>query len=189
MNNNQPLFILVTGLIILSLLAIFFSSDQVFKFPDWQILQETSQVSGDIKSGIVARVVDGDTIELENKITIRYLNIDTPETKKPNTPVMCYGPEASKANKELVEKKTVWLRSDKEDQDRYKRKLRFIFLNEQDTNDVNKSVNATLVRSGLARVSIYKPNNTFEKDFYKLETEAKETKRGIWSACKQPFVN
>lgn len=47
----------------------------------------------------VLRVVDGDTVDIRDdvrgRLRIRVLGIDTPETKKPGTPVECWGPEAT----------------------------------------------------------------------------------------------
>lgn len=47
----------------------------------------------------ITRVVDGDTIVVRfadgQEETIRLLDVDTPETVKPNAPVECFGPEAS----------------------------------------------------------------------------------------------
>ena len=46
----------------------------------------------------LVRVVDGDTIQVEvdgQRENVRLIGIDTPETKRPNTPVECFGPEAS----------------------------------------------------------------------------------------------
>src|SRR3990170_7157966 len=60
----------------------------------------------------VIRVIDGDTIEvlLEGEAhRVRYVGIDTPETVDPRRPVGCYGREASRRNRELVEGKTVAL--------------------------------------------------------------------------------
>jgi micrococcal nuclease len=141
----------------------------------------------ELDSGTVRDVVDGDTIKLDDGRTIRYLNMDTPETKKPNTKVQCFGPEASKLNKELVAGKLVWLKADKEDQDRYQRHLRFVFLNENDTDDVSKSVNAQMVKLGFARSMIIRPNNTFASQFVSLESQAKADKLGLWSVCPKPF--
>ncbi len=190
--NLPPLylFILVTALVI-----IFFA----FPKTQTQVAEilgvKVGYVSGNAKlentNGIetakVTRVVDGDTIKLDNGDTVRYLNIDTPETKKPGTPVQCYGTEAYEANKSLVEGKQIWLVGDKENQDRYDRLLRFVFINQEDIVDLNKSVNASLVRSGLARTSIYKPNDTYEDLFRRLERQAIDSKIGIWSACENPF--
>ena len=48
--------------------------------------------------GVVARVVDGDTIELESGERIRYLMVDTPETFGGEE---CYGAEAKQFNTDL----------------------------------------------------------------------------------------
>ncbi len=51
------------------------------------------------------KVVDGDTIKVKyngNVDTVRYLLVDTPESKKPDSCVQPYGEDASKRNKELV---------------------------------------------------------------------------------------
>ena len=50
-------------------------------------------------------VVDGDTIDVNiggHRERVRLIGIDTPETKKPNTPVQCYGPEATRYTKSLL---------------------------------------------------------------------------------------
>lgn len=136
----------------------------------------------------VKSVVDGDTIHLTDGRTIRYLNMDTPETKKINTPIRCYGPEASKYNKQQVDGKEIWILPDKNDKDRYSRYLRFIFLTEADTSNIENSVNAKMVKLGYARTSIYKPNNTYERDFWAFQKIAETQKLGVWGSCPKPFV-
>ena len=71
----------------------------------------------------VQRVIDGDTIELENGETVRYIGIDTPETKHPEKGIEYYGQEAYLANKNLVEGKTVRLEFDVKERDKYGRLL------------------------------------------------------------------
>ena len=135
----------------------------------------------------VAEVIDGDTIRLENGDRVRYLNIDTPETRRPGTPIQCYGPEASKFNKNLVEGKIIYMTADVNPADRYDRLLRFIFLGLDDVDDINKSVNARLVREGYAKASIYRPNTTYQDVFRALELEARANNIGIWKNCPKPF--
>ena len=56
-------------------------------------------------SARVERVVDGDTIRVRldgRSETVRYIGVDTPETKKPGTPVQCFGKQASRENERLV---------------------------------------------------------------------------------------
>ena len=49
--------------------------------------------SGTFEEVLVVRVIDWDTVELENGERVRYLGIDTPETVHPDKPVDCFGPE------------------------------------------------------------------------------------------------
>jgi len=70
--------------------------------------QEATQAEAEIKEEelfLVTRVIDGDTIEIEGGDKVRYIGIDTPETKHPNKPVGCYGKEAEAKNKDLIEGK------------------------------------------------------------------------------------
>ena len=153
---------------------------------NYETISERNMPDG-VEVAKVVEVVDGDTVELENGDRVRYLNVDTPETKKPGTSVKCYGPEASEFNKKSVEGKTVYLTADKSPTDRYDRLLRFVFTSLKDTNDVTKSVNAKLVQQGYAKVVVYRPNTTFEDDFRKIEKEAIEKNIGVWKNCPKPF--
>ncbi len=170
-----------------SLLAGFLGLENDWSLESDVLGIDNSEKTDKVEYATVKRVVDGDTVVLDNGKTVRYLNIDTPETKKPGTPVKCYGPEASSMNKSLVEGKEVVLVADKELTDKYKRDLRFIFLKGEDFSNVENSVNAILVKTGYARTSIYKPNNTYEENFYSFEREAKNKNLGIWNACSKPF--
>src|SRR5688572_26023127 len=65
--------------------------------------EEAPQVQGGQREkATVRKVVDGDTIQLSDGRTVRYIGIDTPETVDPRRGVQCYGREASNKNKELV---------------------------------------------------------------------------------------
>ncbi len=75
------------------------------------------------ETAMVSRVIDGDTIELQNGLHVRYLGIDTPETVHPDKPVQPFGPEATTRNKELVEGKQVYLQKGSRDIDEYGRLL------------------------------------------------------------------
>jgi len=76
----------------------------------------------------VIKVVDGDTIKLEDGRAVRYIGIDTPETVHPSKPVQCYGKEASDKNRELVEGKEIELEKDVSEVDKYGRLLRYIWI-------------------------------------------------------------
>ncbi|OIS59926.1 endonuclease [Bacillus subtilis] len=125
------------------------------------------------------KAVDGDTIKVTyngNVDTVRYLLVDTPETKKPNSCVQPYGEDASKRNKELVNSGKLQLEFDKGDRrDKYGRLLAYVYVD-------GKSVQETLLKEGLARVAyVYEPNTKYIDLFKKDEQEAKSEKLSIWS--------
>ena len=55
------------------------------------------------QTAVVTRVIDGDTIVIESGQKVRYIGIDTPETKHPTKALQCFGQEAYLQNKQLVE--------------------------------------------------------------------------------------
>jgi micrococcal nuclease len=122
----------------------------------------------------VSKVIDGDTIELTNGEKIRYIGINTPETKHPYKPIEPFGEEATVFNKQLVEGKTVRIETDVQAKDKYGRTLAYVWV---DTTFVN----AELVKQGYAQVSTYPPNVKYQELFLKLQTEAREAGRGLWS--------
>ena len=124
----------------------------------------------------VTRVVDGDTIEIEGGEKIRYIGIDTPETVDPRKPVQCFGIEASKKNKELVEGKTVRLEKDITDRDKYSRLLRYVWIDDL-------FVNLELIKQGFATSYTYPPDIKYQEEFLAAEKEARVNKLGLWEAC------
>jgi len=127
----------------------------------------------------VTRVVDGDTIEAQigdQLEDVRYIGVDTPETVKPDTPVQCFGPQASSFNHRMVEGRQVRLVFGVERRDVYGRLLAYIYLGRH-------FVNAALVRRGLARSLTIPPNDRFAPLFRGLELRAARAGRGLWGAC------
>lgn len=191
--KTQYIWTLISLVGLLAIITLVFSVESSgANFANMLGLNNQFQASSKIsKTGLekvkVKSVVDGDTIHLTDGRTIRYLNMDTPETKKVNTPVKCFGPEASKYNKDKVDGKEIWILPDKDDRDRYDRYLRFIFLNESETDNIENSLNAQMVKQGYGRTSIYKPNTTYEKQFWAYQKTATDQKLGVWGVCPRPF--
>ena len=113
----------------------------------------------DYETGIVERVIDGDTIVLANGEHVRLLGINTPERGE------LFYDEAKEFLEELVLNKTIKLKFGKERYDKYKRILAYIFLNE-------KSINLKLVEEGFG--NFYFPSG---KDIHYDEFKAS------WSEC------
>ncbi len=126
----------------------------------------------------VVRVIDGDTIQVcgmfGDRVTVRYVGVDTPEIHHPMIGVERAGKEASEANRKLVDGKTVRLEFDVQEQDRYGRLLAYVYLEE------GTFVNAWLVENGYAVVMTIPPNVKHQELFLKLQREAREAKRGLW---------
>lgn len=76
---------------------------------------------------LVARVVDGDTVELGNGESVRVVGIDTPERGE------CGYAEATAHMERLVLGKRVRLGMSDEDRDRYDRLLRYVNIGRTDT--------------------------------------------------------
>jgi endonuclease YncB( thermonuclease family) len=124
----------------------------------------------------VTRVVDGDTIRVlidGVEYRLRYIGIDTPETKHPTLGVEPFGPEASQTNIELVEGKTVWLEKDVSETDRFGRLLRYVYVDDL-------MVNEELLRRGLARVATFPPDVKYADRFLELQRAAQEAGLGMW---------
>ncbi|MFC1919691.1 thermonuclease family protein [Chloroflexota bacterium] len=116
---------------------------------------------------IVAFVIDGDTIELEDGRRIRYLGIDTPESDE------SYYSEATEKNIELVEGKLVRLQQGNRDMDEYGRFLRYVYAD-------GVFVNAELVAQGYAKAYIFDPNERYAQILVQLEQYAKLRHMGLW---------
>ena len=120
-----------------------------------------------MEQALVTRVIDGDTIELEDGHHVRYLGINTPEVEE------FYAVEATARNRELVEGKIVELQSGKRDQDEYGRLLRYVYVD-------GVFVNAELVAQGYARACIFDPDERYSQVLVQLEQYAKLRNIGVW---------
>jgi endonuclease YncB( thermonuclease family) len=126
--------------------------------------------------------IDGDTIavNMNGSIeTVRMIGVDTPETHKPNTPVQCYGPQATDFTKTLIGQSSVRLQADPLDtnRDRYGRLLRYVYLPD------GRLVETELINNGYGFAYTQFP---FQKsaEFMANEEAAKGAKKGLWAACQ-----
>lgn len=130
----------------------------------------------------VTRVSDGDTIDVDMNgytETIRFIGVDTPETKRPNSPVQCYGPEASAYTKALIGNNSVRLEADPEDtnRDRYGRLLRYVYLPDGtllETKIISEGYGFAYTQFPFAK----------KESFIASEAAAKQAGKGLWTACQ-----
>lgn len=124
----------------------------------------------------VTRVVDGDTIVLEDGQKVRLIGVDTPETVDPRKPVQYFGKEASAFTKSELEGKRVRLEYDWERTDKYGRTLAFVYQED------GSLFNAKLISSGYAHAYTKYPfKQEFMDLFRQLERDARENGRGLWA--------
>ena len=129
----------------------------------------------DLEKVHVERVIDGDTFETTGGEDIRFIGVDTPETKHPEKGVEYYGKEASKYTTNQLEGKTVYLEYDTEKRDKYQRILAYVFLPD------GTFFNAKLLHDGYANLLTIPPNVKYVNLFKELVKEAREIERGLWA--------
>jgi micrococcal nuclease len=136
----------------------------------------------------VRRVVDGDTIEIAyqgRKERLRFIGVNTPETKHPTKGVQPYGPEASDYTKKALTGRQVWLEFDVGLRDQYGRLLAYIWVEKpegriDDAQIRGKMFNASLLLDGYAQQVTFPPNVRYVDFFSVYQTEARNASRGLW---------
>jgi len=129
--------------------------------------------------GTLIHVVDGDTLNVDLGGTverIRLIGIDTPETVKPNSPVECFGREASAQAKQLLNGQAVSIEADpsQDTRDRYGRLLAYIWLAD------GTLANFELVAGGYAYEYTYDQPYTYQQQFKQAQQDAQAAQRGHW---------
>ncbi|RME84908.1 MAG: nuclease, partial [Zetaproteobacteria bacterium] len=128
----------------------------------------------DVRWGIVARVIDGDTFVLRSGEKVRLLGIDAPELAHGTTPEEPLARKARARLRRLVEGRRVRLAFDAVRTDGYGRLLAQVYLAD------GRWVNGILVREGLALVYTFEPNHRWVGKLLALERAARRERRGIW---------
>lgn len=121
--------------------------------------------------------VDGDTakMRINGKVeTVRFLLVDTPETKHPKLGEQPKGAQAAAFTKKMLEEADrITLQYDVEKRDKYNRVLAYVFA-----DGVN--VQEELLKKGLARVGYVYESRRHLKAFKEAEKLARERGFGIW---------
>ncbi len=124
----------------------------------------------------VSKIVDGDTITMNNGEKVRLIQIDTPELASKE----CYGIQAKSALAKLLSQPgEITLQADPtlDNVDRYGRSLRYVFIG-------NTNLNLKLIQIGAAAPYFYKSEKgIYAAEFFKAAQNAQKLKLGLWGAC------
>jgi micrococcal nuclease len=115
----------------------------------------------------VARVIDGDTIELSNGDRVRLLGIDAPERGEQ------FYDAATDRLKELVENEAVGLEKDTSHKDEFDRLLRYVFVDDL-------FVNMQMIEDGYAYAYVVSPDERYLEEFVAAENRARNNAVNIW---------
>ena len=140
----------------------------------------------DARGARVIAVVDGDTIKVRlangGRETVRLVGIDTPESRKPNTPVECGAKQAGAALSRLVSRRDVTLVRDpsQDARDRYGRTLAYVDVGSRDAGE-------EMVRSGWAEPYVYEVPFARLRAYRAAGAAAKRRGAGVHGACGSDF--
>ncbi len=156
----------------------------------WTLRQQAPAPPGEVRAEAgrtVSRVLDGDTLKLDNGERVRLIGIDTPEThdnQKLSRDVarrgsgreaqLAMGRAAADFSRILLEGKSVRLEFDVETKDRYGRTLAYVYLSD------GTFANEQIIRQGYAYPLTVPPNVRHAEDFQHWFEEAREQRRGLW---------
>ena len=135
-------------------------------------------------NAVVVEVVDGDTIEADvggRRETVRLIGIDTPETKHPDRPVECFGPEASAFTADLLSPGTaIRIERDVVGRDDYGRLLGYVLVVDERGETF---ANMEIVERGYARPLTIEPNSRYADELADAARRAEAAGLGLWTAC------
>lgn len=151
----------------------------VYYDENFNIIERENKNTEKVKVTFVASI-DGDTAKFvmnNEKVTARFLGVDTPETVHPTKEVEEFGKEASDFTKKALENAAkIELEFDvnADKKDKYNRYLAWVWV-----DDV--LLQKELVENGLASVYMLKDSYAYAGILQQAEEAAKNYKIGIWS--------
>ena len=135
----------------------------------------------DAFSATVERVVDGDTFLARRdgqRLRVRLIGIDAPESVQPDAPVECFGPESARALATLLPTGTRLTAAYQgtPERDQYGRELWDVWVN-------GRFVQAELVGRGTARARVYRPQTQYAELLRELGEDARQAHVGLFARC------
>ena len=156
----------------------------------------------------ITKVIDGDTIRVKplertrrSAYKVRLIGIDTPETKKPGTPVECGGKESTSSMLDLGftaprdrdgdglfdarggRGARVTLKTDTTQSrfDRYGRLLAYAKRRD------GRTLGGVQLKRGWAKVYVFRKRFRLHRQFRGIQAGARDAERGVWGLCRGRF--
>lgn len=152
-------------------------NSSIYYDEDFNIIKNNNEETEKIEVTL-NRLIDGDTAvfnipNYDEPVTVRFLAINTPETKNKVEP---FGKEASEFTEEkLTNCKKIILEYDNNstETDKYNRRLAWIWVDDELLQEL-------LLENGLAKIDYIYGNYKYLSELEKAEEKAKLSKIGIW---------
>lgn len=169
--SRKKLGSLLGAVVILILISIFGDPRDLLP-ADNSVITSTSTYQ-------VIKVVDGDTITIDKdgeRVSVRLIGVDTPETVDPRRPVECFGQAATDEVRRIIGNKAVRLTTDTSqgERDTYGRLLAYVYA-----DDI--FINQHLIAEGFGHEYTYIRSYAYQDAFRAAEREAEEERRGLWA--------
>lgn len=131
------------------------------------------------REAVVAKVIDGDTLEISGGERVRLIGVDTPETRHPRKPQQYFGKQATYFTRRMAEGRKVVLEVDPANsrrghRDRYGRTLAYVYLPD------GRLLNREIIAQGYGFAYTRFPFARMEA-FRAAQLEARGAKRGLWA--------
>lgn len=136
--------------------------------------------------GVVARVIDGDSLVLESGLKVSLANIQTPKMAWPDRGLDAW-PLADAARdyvQSLCLDQTVQLYYSGDQRDRYGRAIAQVELVSDDADEDSIWLQHAVVAQGLARVYPWRSHAVDMKAMFEGQLMAQTQKKGIWNEVK-----
>jgi len=155
-----------------------------YEVPEWYVVKKIEKEKVKVLS-----VIDWDTILIQfndwKKEKLRFIWVDTPETKHPKKEVEFFWIEAFNFTKSMLEWKDVYLELDKDNYiDKYWRLLGYVWINCWNVEgwicENGLNFNKLLIEKWYGRAYLYFAFK-YSKEFEEAEKNAKKLKLWIWS--------
>ncbi len=131
---------------------------------------------GALEQARLERVIDGDTLRLEDGRRVRFLGVDAPELGRDGEPDEPLAREARRAVMDFfADDKRVYLSYDVRREDRFGRTLAYIYDSRQ------RSLEAHLLARGLAFQVVVPPSLAQADCFARQELRARQQGLGVWA--------